>query len=1179
MARKKISRILSGGVIVACTVLLCTLNVSAQFQAVEVTHTISGSVGVPGVTMQGLPGNPTTDETGYYIAIVKWGWTGTVTPKKEGWTFEPSSKNYPEVASDQDNQDYRAIPVTYTISGSAGMADVRMTGLPGEPVTGSDGRYSASVEYGWTGTVVPLKDGYEFTPADRPYRNVGADIPGQDYTPKKITLNISGTTSVAGVEMQGLPGKVITDNAGNYIATVDWGWSGTVKPIKQGYTFMPEETPYTNLTFNQTNQDYISTPITYTISGSAGMANVEMKGFPEVVYTDASGYYTAVVNWGWSGVVTPQLDGFTFKPASITYSQVDSDRDNQNYTATIKTFIISGSAGQEGVQMLGLPGDPLTGPGGAYSVTVDWNWTGTVTPTKEGYEFNPSNKLYPPVNMDMKNQNYTASLKHLTISGTVEVPNVTLQGVPGRPVVSGSDGSYSVSVPWGWTGTITPQREGYEFNPSSMQYPDVRNDEIGQDYRATLLKRTISGTVLSDKGQPVEGVLMMSDLGLTTTTDVSGKYELEVDHGWGGMITPTSEGYTFRPPSQRYPNVTRDMANQNYQAIIKMFTITDVVTMNGIPIRDVKITATDIPGSTATDAQGRFTIRVPYGWTGEIIPTKPGINFNPPSKVFSDPITQNIKMGVPEPVQEPAPPTRQTTPSQPRTTRGGTLPPELPSKTEEGGTLPQTLPPAVEGGGAPEVNEVTTDPAIRKILKELEDLRKQQRGPAAPGVQFDPAKVPVSNTFAGEDLQYVFDILGRQAGIPIIPEASVYGEVYCTLDNVPLETALDIVLAGTPYVYKRLPHYYLVSPGDPNSALFSVVSETRPVKLDYVRANAAIALLSDAFLPYVKADPDPNSHTVLVTAPTAMMERIISDLEQVDQTPTHVMLDARIVVMERGDLLNLGIEWGWPTIQAGMFSNDLLGRGGGDLTDFGGKWPWGVQMGYTPDATFTSSLVMALNLLEENDEAKILSKPQLMALNGRQARIQVVKEEYYVLTSPQTTAFGFSTNYLQDIQSGTTLTITPYVGDEKDITLEMAVEVSDSVPNTRANDFPVVTRRTAENTVRIKDGGTAIVAGLTENRTNTVNKRVPGLSKLPLVGGLFNNDNNQSSTREIAVFITARIVPDDSLDVEYTGPSPTSMMQQQQPQEFQQPQYQMPAEPMRNDFQSSLLDAVSRRRR
>jgi len=1185
MARKKIIRMLSGGVIVACTVLLCTLNVSAQFQAVEVTHTISGSVGVQGVVMQGLPNNPVTDESGYYIAIVKWGWTGTVTPRKDGWTFEPASKTYPEITGDQDNQDYRATPVTYTISGSLGMADVQLTGLPGEPVTGSDGKYSVIVEYGWNGTVIPLKDGYEFNPKDRSYRNVGTDMPRQDYSAKRITITISGTTREAGVEMRGFPSKVTTDNTGNYTTTVDWGWSGAVKPEKQGYTFMPEEIPYTSITFNQTNQDYTSTPITYTISGSASMANVEMKGFPDAVYTDSSGYYNAVVKWGWSGVVTPNLDGYTFKPASMTYSNVDSDRDSQQYESAIKSFTISGSAGQEGVQMLGLPGDPITGSGGAYSVTVDWNWSGTVTPMKEGYDFDPANKLNPPINADMKNQNYTASLKQLTISGTVGVSGVTLQGAPGRPVVSGSDGSYSVSVPWGWSGTITPQQGGFEFDPSSIQYSDVKFDEISRDYNATVLKRVISGTIISDQGKPVEGVLMISDLGLTASTDSSGTYTLEVNHGWSGMVTPTSEGHTFRPTTQRYSNVSRDMLNQNFQAIVKMFTITDMVSMNGIPIRDVKITATDIPGSTATDAQGKFTIRVPYGWSGEVIPEKPGINFNPPSKSFSTPIIQNMNMGVAEPValtQRPSTTqTRPTTTTAPTTDRTGTLPTTLPPVTD--GTLPTALPPTTLPRGvapAAQAGTVTepssTDPDIQKILDQLQALKTEREGPAIPaGVQFDPATVPVSNTFAGEELSYVLENLGTQAGIPIIPEASVYGEVYCTLKDVPLETALQIVLAGTSYIYKKTPHYYLVSPGDPNNPLFPVMSETRPVKLDYVRAGTAVSLLSNAFLPYVKADPDPNSHTVLVTAPSVMMERIVSDLKMLDKTPTHVMLDARIVIMERGDLLNMGIEWGWPTIRAGMFSSELLGKGD-DLMDFGGKWPWGVQMGYSPDATFTDSLVMALNLLVENDEAKILSKPQLMALDGRQAKIQVLKEEYFLLTPSTVSSYGYASSYMENVVSGTTLTITPYIGDNGNIILEMAVEVSDSIPSARSTELPVITRRTAENTVRIKDGGTAIVAGLTENRSNHDNKKVPGLSKLPLVGSLFKNTANEDSSREIAVFITARIVPEDGINVEFTGPSPTSIMQnQQQPQT----QYQAPAGPAGSNYQSSLLNAISRQDR
>jgi len=1192
MARKKNGRILSGGVIVACTVLFCTLNVSAQFQASEITHTISGSVGVPGVTMMGLLDQTgqtaKTDDSGYYIAVVKWGWTGTVTPQKNGYKFEPDHKSYQEITGDQDNQDYTPLPITYTISGTTGIEGVQMAGLPGDPITVSGGSYSATVEYDWSGTVMPTKPGYNFTPESKPYRKVGANMPRQDYKATQIKLTISGTTGVDGVLMDGFPVKVVTGSNGSYTATVDWDWTGTVKPVKQGYTFIPEETPYNNITFNQTNQGYSATPITYMITGTTGLAGVEMKGFPDSVFTDQNGYYSAIVNWGWSGSVTPQKDGYTFKPDSSTYSQVNGDRDNQVYVATKKTYTISGSAGQEGVQMLGLPEDPITGSGGSYSVTVDHGWTGTVTPIKEGYDFNPASRLFPPVTRAYSNDNYSATLKTFEIRGSVEFPGVTLKGVPGRAVQSANDGSYSVSVPWGWNGTITPSKVGYEFNPSSIPYTNVMASEMNRSYTATLLKRTISGTILSDKGQPVEGILVTSDLNLTATTDASGRYELNVDHGWGGRIVPVSEGHTFRPSNKPYTSVTQNLPNQNYSAIVKTLTITDEVVMNGMPIPSVKIKATGMPGSTATDSQGKFSVRVPWGWTGEITLEKPGFIFNPPSKTFPTPVTTSLNMGVPVPETPLAQPAQ---PAQPRT---GELPREIPSAAEQPaqprtGELPREIPPVTDRGDVtlperfPEPNETAVNPEIQKIQEQLKVLLNQQRGQVGPGTaQFDPGSIRINDTFTDDDLVIsVLPSLSEQAGIPIIPEESVYAPVTCKLENVPLDTALNIVLAGTNYEYKKTPYYYLVSPVDPNSPLFRAMSETRPVKLDYTTGASAVALLNDVFIPYVKADPDPNSHTVLVTASPSMMDRIVADLEQIDRTPIHVMLDARIVVMERGDLLNLGVEWGWPRIQAGTFGNELHGRGGtGDSMDFGGKWPWGVSIGYTPDSIFTNALDMQLNLLRQNDEAQILSKPQVMALDGRRARIQVLKEEYFLLTPQAVSTFGYATSYMETVASGTTLTITPYVGDDNDITLEMAVEVSDSIPSARGTDLPVVTRRTAENTVRIKDGGTAIVAGLTENRSSRSDRRVPGLSNLPLIGDLFKNKADENSTREIAVFVTAHIVPNDSIGVEFTGPSPTSMIQQQQMQpQPQQPQYRTPAEAMGNDFQSSLLDSVSRQRR
>jgi general secretion pathway protein D len=166
-----------------------------------------------------------------------------------------------------------------------------------------------------------------------------------------------------------------------------------------------------------------------------------------------------------------------------------------------------------------------------------------------------------------------------------------------------------------------------------------------------------------------------------------------------------------------------------------------------------------------------------------------------------------------------------------------------------------------------------------------------------------------------------------------------------------------------------------------------------------------------------------------------------------------------------------------------------------------------------------------LNLLQQNNQADIVSNPQVLAQDGRLSELGVITEEYFLLT-PENVSGYYTQTEMVTIESGTKLSITPRIGDNNDITLEMATEVSDSVPKGTGSDLPVVTRRTARNVVTVKDGGTVALAGLTENRSKKIDKRVPGLSNLPLLGGLFKNTDNSSSSREIAVFVTAHLVPD-----------------------------------------------------
>jgi photosystem II stability/assembly factor-like uncharacterized protein/protocatechuate 3,4-dioxygenase beta subunit len=147
--------------------------------------TVDGSP-LAGVVMEGLPGSPATNSNGEYVAPVSPGWSGTVTPTKASYAFDPPNRTYTTIASNFADQDYAA-SVGYTISGTitldgSPLSGVLMNGLPGSPRTNLSGFYTAAVTSGWIGTVSPNLPGFTFSPPDRSYSGVNSNQTGQDYT-------------------------------------------------------------------------------------------------------------------------------------------------------------------------------------------------------------------------------------------------------------------------------------------------------------------------------------------------------------------------------------------------------------------------------------------------------------------------------------------------------------------------------------------------------------------------------------------------------------------------------------------------------------------------------------------------------------------------------------------------------------------------------------------------------------------------------------------------------------------------------------------------------------------------------------------------------------------------------------------------------------------------------------
>jgi type II secretory pathway component GspD/PulD (secretin)/beta-lactamase regulating signal transducer with metallopeptidase domain len=91
----------------------------------------------------------------------------------------------------------------------------------------------------------------------------------------------------------------------------------------------------------------------------------------------------------------------------------------------------------------------------------------------------------------------------------------------------------------------------------------------------------------------------------------------------------------------------------------------------------------------------------------------------------------------------------------------------------------------------------------------------------------------VSMVFQGDELQQVLQDLSYTAGVPILADETVVGPVYADMKDVPLERALEMVLAGTPYIVKKTPDYYLVAaaprpPGPKDRRIFEEKPDASP---------------------------------------------------------------------------------------------------------------------------------------------------------------------------------------------------------------------------------------------------------------------------------------------------------------------------------------------------------------
>ncbi len=479
---------------------------------------------VPGVLVSETGGDSdTTDSNGYYELEVPYESTTTVTPTLGGYAFSPVSRTYENITANQSGM-YIATPRTYTISGSASIEGVTMQGLPGDPLTDSNGFYTVDVNYGWNGTVTPTKVGYTFDPISRTYSSVDANYPNEDYTAIIETFIISGyvldglAEPLEGALLQADNGggSDSSDANGYYEVVVDCNWSGSIAPTLSGYSFTPVIRDYHNVTSDITSgNNFIGSYMTYnTINGyvkepdgNTPVTDVFIDYGDGNTVTDVNGFYSIAVPQGWSGTLTPSLEGWFFEPNRADYSNIVGDVEDANYAASMRAYMISG---------------------------------------------------------------YVTETDGLTPIGDVNVYAENGGGYFTNKYGGGSDmtdgnGFYELMVDYHFTGSVIPEKLAYAFDPCRIDYNNVEQDFVDQDYAGNFLTYAISGCVKNECGVPLSGIVVTANNGGSwDTTDANGCYQVWVDYNWGGTVTPSNTSFSFEPLNRSYVDVLADVNDANF---------------------------------------------------------------------------------------------------------------------------------------------------------------------------------------------------------------------------------------------------------------------------------------------------------------------------------------------------------------------------------------------------------------------------------------------------------------------------------------------------------------------------------------------------------------------------------------------------------------------------------------
>lgn len=321
----------------------------------------------------------------------------------------------------------------------------------------------------------------------------------------------------------------------------------------------------------------------------------------------------------------------------------------------------------------------------------------------------------------------------------------------------------------------------------------------------------------------------------------------------------------------------------------------------------------------------------------------------------------------------------------------------------------------------------------------------------------------------------------------------------------------------------------------------------------------------------VLVSADTNSNSLIVSASPQYFDQINQIVEALDTQPPEVVIQALLVEVTLDATDEFGIELGFQdplllarslvstatapattTITPGLNFNSTgpLGNNSGTGTNPGtvatqglsnfslGRSNSDLGFGGFVFSAQSDAVSVLLRALASRRTVQILSRPQVRTTHNNEAYV-TVGQQVPITTGVNAGATGTSSPVITQQQVGITLRVTPRITPDGVIAMNVFADKSSlsgtTVPifatstatGSNVVNSPIINQSQAVTTVNVPNGQTIVIGGMITKSDNTLERKVPWLGDLPLIGKAFRYDSTKTSRTELLIFLTPRIVMSD----------------------------------------------------